>query len=1263
MTIFALFLSMYPTSEVFAQCNAPETLNLASLNNSADPVNDLNAAELTLGGGRVLISRYFAGNAIEDEYFIHDVQLAGYIGTHVGISNSTNVFDHVNLNYTFVNTLQGLSFRFIDLDRHDEVIINAKLDGNTIPITSANFSFPGANPCPLFLGNNIFKSGCFGNNLNNSLDGVIDFNFPGAVDEIEFIFYHDSAAAGNTAGGSFTIANVQGCAFDPGTPLGDNDGDGLENGKDEDDDNDGIPDYIEKDCDNNTVTFDFFQDNFSSNPSLAINDGIGVSGIPYKVGNAILTLDAPIYKGGSTQDEYQINNTHLNSTYAVRTGIDQTAPGPGQHVNTIYRLSEPVEDLCFFFNDLDRNDEVIINGKFNGITVDLSTSNFTLANTTPDPACPVWQGGNTWRSQCNPPIVNLNNSDRGGIQICFPSPINEIEIIFYDYTAGIEPDGTEGGSFSVSDFEVCVPVDTDGDGIPDYLDPDSDNDGCLDALEACHNQPIDLITGTISGPYGDNGLADAVETSPESGILNCTLTDFDNDGVPDYIDADQANCSDKDEDGIPDSIDLDDDGDGITDVLEGACISTPDELVDFESLAGQFGDLSQILNNASLGLEGCTMNFSRSFGGNAVPDEYTIDDEHLSGTFGPHIGVANSLGSNDFVRLSTSFECEVEGFCFLFNDLDREDEVVINGYLDNTMIMLSADDYTTGICVQPLGNNTFESACIASNLSNSTDGGINICFPSAIDRLDITFYHDGTASAGGSFTLADFKSINTCTPRDKDRDGVPDACDLDSDNDGVPDVVDAGGIDNDLNGDGQYDDPNGLGDANGDGLLDAVEVGFGTQDTDRDGFPDACDLDSDNDGIPDIIEAGGEDCNGDGYVDDFNPGTPTNFDLGGNGWSPIYDATDNGTPLPVSDYDEEGLADLDDIDSDNDGLPDLVETGGIDANGNGYVDDFDQENPETFDNEDRDGWSPIHDGDADNDGIIDNTDQLVICSLDDPANDPINPDDEGGLNHLDEDSDNDGCFDTVEGGGNDENNDGIIGDEADFVDSDNDGLSDIVDPDNGGTPLLFNDPFLDDYTNIDENTACGALPVELVLFEGTDHNCTVKLIWTTATETDFSHFEVEKSYDGISFIAMGTVLANGNAATGATYTFIDDDIKPVNYYRLKYVNTNATSEYSHILAIRSECYNNADVSVTDVYPNPATKSGLFIQMTVPFADGHVIAYITDALGRTVYEQTVSLDEGANLVKIQTQTLAPSTYYIKIQGTDWITSTQKFVIIE
>ncbi|WP_339921638.1 T9SS type B sorting domain-containing protein [uncultured Flavobacterium sp.] len=105
------------------------------------------------------------------------------------------------------------------------------------------------------------------------------------------------------------------------------------------------------------------------------------------------------------------------------------------------------------------------------------------------------------------------------------------------------------------------PVDSDNDGIKDYLDLDSDNDGIYDLVESGSNAPDTNLDGVIDGTnFGANGLANNLETVPESGIINYTIRDTDSDGIKNYLELDSDNdlCFDTVEAGF-----LDPNNDGL----------------------------------------------------------------------------------------------------------------------------------------------------------------------------------------------------------------------------------------------------------------------------------------------------------------------------------------------------------------------------------------------------------------------------------------------------------------------------------------------------------------------------------------------------------------------------------------------------------------------------------------------------------------------------------------------------------------------------
>lgn len=134
------------------------------------------------------------------------------------------------------------------------------------------------------------------------------------------------------------------------------------------------------------------------------------------------------------------------------------------------------------------------------------------------------------------------------------------------------------------------PTDTDGDGIADYLDIDSDNDGIPDNVEAQSSLGYIPPGGLDSN---DNGLDDAYENGGSVGIIpedtdGDGLPDFvdedsDNDLVPDAIEG-----HDFDHNGVPEAVLIgsDKDNDGLDDGYEGSTIIDIDVNDEFDDPLG-----------------------------------------------------------------------------------------------------------------------------------------------------------------------------------------------------------------------------------------------------------------------------------------------------------------------------------------------------------------------------------------------------------------------------------------------------------------------------------------------------------------------------------------------------------------------------------------------------------------------------------------------------------------------------------------------------
>ena len=115
--------------------------------------------------------------------------------------------------------------------------------------------------------------------------------------------------------------------------------------------------------------------------------------------------------------------------------------------------------------------------------------------------------------------------------------------------------------------------------------------------------------------------------------------------------------------------------------------------------------------------------------------------------------------------------------------------------------------------------------------------------------------------------------------------------------------------------------------------------------------------------------------------------------------------------------------------------------------------------------------------------------------------------------------------------------------------------------------------------------ACGiALPVNLVYFKGTQRGDIVQLEWQVSSDDNAQRFDVERSVNGTSFTAAGTVAASGRRV----YRF-DDNISNLGgrrvYYRLKAYYPNKPADYSDIFSLHLS--NNVRFSI---FPNPAVNT-------------------------------------------------------------------------
>lgn len=168
--------------------------------------------------------------------------------------------------------------------------------------------------------------------------------------------------------------------------------------------------------------------------------------------------------------------------------------------------------------------------------------------------------------------------------------------------------------------------------------------------------------------------------------------------------------------------------------------------------------------------------------------------------------------------------------------------------------------------------------------------------------------------------------------------------------------------------------------------------------------------------------------------------------------------------------------------------------------------------------------------------------------------------------------------------------------------------------------------------------ASTTLPVTLTSVAAQAVQNNIQVSWQTINELNTSHFVVERSKDGQSFIAAGSLAAAGNSVTISKYSFTDQHaMQGINYYRIKMLYKDGSTSFSAVVKAIADITNN----FITVFPNPvhvATK------VTITVIDKALLKYrLYDNKGRLIADRNILLFAGKNNFNIDMSVLPRGVY--------------------
>jgi hypothetical protein len=176
------------------------------------------------------------------------------------------------------------------------------------------------------------------------------------------------------------------------------------------------------------------------------------------------------------------------------------------------------------------------------------------------------------------------------------------------------------------------------------------------------------------------------------------------------------------------------------------------------------------------------------------------------------------------------------------------------------------------------------------------------------------------------------------------------------------------------------------------------------------------------------------------------------------------------------------------------------------------------------------------------------------------------------------------------------------------------------------------------------------LPVVLTGFQVQAANLDAVLTWTTAQELSNAYFDVERSFDGLTFTAVGQRPGHGTTSERQAYDFRDKGVGTTPgtvYYRLRQVDTDGKALLSDVQTVTFSAHAAQPAAQLTLYPNPATDYATLELSALP--QGAYTIEVRGTDGRLLARQVAS---GGTPLRLPVATYPVGTYLVRVIGTNF-----------
>lgn len=304
----------------------------------------------------------------------------------------------------------------------------------------------------------------------------------------------------------------------------DSDGDGVSDVIDFDDDNDGITDLIEASACGATST-KYFNEDFGTGARANFTGLLGTTNYIYEAGPYTGATSTSIEDG-----EYALlpnldnvaswASTPDNTTFGrawART-YDHTS-GNGTGRMALFNATRSTSEEFYNVNNITVPTNTSVKLTFWAKNVDLKTMNayWDKNRSLPNIRVKVLSNGVLIKEFTTGTILRDEQWHLYSVPFNTGTHTNIQFVMYNDMEGGL------GNDLALDDIAISTICDSDGDGIPNELDLDSDNDGCTDAIEGAANitaSQLVTATGLLATQNPNKNLGNTVDVNGIPTVVN-----------------------------------------------------------------------------------------------------------------------------------------------------------------------------------------------------------------------------------------------------------------------------------------------------------------------------------------------------------------------------------------------------------------------------------------------------------------------------------------------------------------------------------------------------------------------------------------------------------------------------------------------------------------------------------------------------------------------------------------------------------------------